>query len=72
MGRHERAARLWGAAEASREVTGAVRPAVAERLIGDPVAGARQAIGDKAVKVALAQGRAMDLEAAIALAHQDG
>lgn len=48
-----------------------MRPPVAERLIGDPVAAARQAIGDAAVEGALAEGRAMNLEAAIAFAHRD-
>lgn len=71
MGRHERVARLWGAAETAREVTGAVRPPVADRLIGDPLTAARQALGDEAVDRALAEGSAMDLDAAIAYAHAD-
>jgi len=71
MGRHERVARLWGAAESAREVSGAVRPPVAARLIGDPVAVARQTLGDAVVGRALAEGRAMDLDAAIAFAHED-
>jgi hypothetical protein len=71
MGRHERVARLWGAAESAREVIGAVRPPVAARLIGDPVAVARQTLGDAVVDRALAEGRAMDLDAAIAYAHED-
>jgi len=70
-GEHARVARLWGAAEAAREVTGAIRPPVAGRLIGDPVAAARAAIGDDAVERALGEGRAMDLDAAIAYAHAD-
>jgi predicted ATPase/class 3 adenylate cyclase len=71
IGRHERVARLWGAAESAREVTGAVRPPVAERLIGDPLAVARQSLGDEPVDRALAEGRAMDLDAAIEYAHQE-
>lgn len=70
LGRHQRAVRLWGAAEAAREVTGAVAPPVAGRIIGDPVAAARQAIGDEVVDRALAEGRAMDRDAAIAYAHE--
>jgi predicted ATPase/class 3 adenylate cyclase len=71
MAQHERAVRLWGAAESTRQVTGAVRPPVAGRLLGDPVAAARQAIGDEAVAQALADGGAMNLDEAIAYAHQD-
>lgn len=71
-GRYVRAARLWGAAESAREITGAVRPAVAARLIGDPVTAARHAIGDKAVELALADGGRMDFTGAIAYALGDG
>ncbi|HYN69478.1 MAG TPA: adenylate/guanylate cyclase domain-containing protein [Candidatus Eisenbacteria bacterium] len=71
-GRHERAARLWGAAEAARMIYGAsLDPPAAARLLGDPVAASRPAIGDDAVDQALAQGRAMDLDAAIAYAHAE-
>ena len=71
MGRHERATRLYGAGASAREVTGAVTTPVGDRLLGDPVGMARQAIGDEAVDRALAEGRAMDREAAIAYAHED-
>jgi predicted ATPase/class 3 adenylate cyclase len=71
MGRHDRGARLWGAAEAAREINGALSPPVARVLIGDPLTAARQAIGDTAVNQAMAEGRAMDLDAAIAYAHED-
>jgi tetratricopeptide (TPR) repeat protein len=71
-GRHQRAAQLWGAAESAREITGAVRPAVAARLIGEPVSTARGAIGDDAVDLALAEGGNMDFTTAIAYAHGDG
>jgi predicted ATPase len=71
MGRHERATRLHGAGESAREISGAVSTPVGVRLIGDPVGMARQAIGDEAVDRALAEGRAMDRDAAIAYAHAD-
>jgi len=71
LGRHERAARLHGAGEAGREVTGAVTTPVGVRLMGDPVGVARQAIGAEAVDRALADGRAMDRDATIAYAHED-
>jgi predicted ATPase/class 3 adenylate cyclase len=71
MGRHERATRLHGAGESAREVTGAVTTPVGDRLMGDPVGAARQAIGDEAVERALAEGRAMARDAAIAYAHED-
>ena len=71
MGRHERATRLHGAGELAREITGAVATPVGVRLMGDPVGMARQVIGDEAVDRALAEGRAMDRDAAIAYAHED-
>ena len=70
LGHHERATRLHGAGEAAREVTGAVTTPVGARLMGDPVGMARQAIGDQAVDLALADGRAMDRDAVIAYAHE--
>jgi predicted ATPase/class 3 adenylate cyclase len=70
-GRHERAARLWGAAEAARMIHGAFDAPGAARVIGDPVGASRQAIGDEAVDQALAQGRAMGFDAAIAYAHTE-
>jgi hypothetical protein len=71
MGRHERVARLWGAAENARSAAGVVNPPAGQRLIGDPVAAARQAIGDDAVERGLAEGRAMDVETMIEFAHAD-
>lgn len=71
MGRHERVAQLWGAAEAIREAAGEIRPPAAALLVVDPLGSARQAIGDQAVERALAAGRAMDPEAAVAYAHAD-
>jgi predicted ATPase/class 3 adenylate cyclase len=70
LGHHERATRLHGAGEAAREVTGAVTTPVGDRLMGDPVGMARQAIGDEAVDQALAEGRAMDPDTTIAYAHE--
>jgi len=71
MGRQERVARLWGAAEAVREAAGEIRPPAADLLIVDPLGAARQAIGDEAVDRALDEGRAMDPEAVVAYAHAD-
>jgi predicted ATPase/class 3 adenylate cyclase len=71
MGRHERVATIWGAAAAAREASGALKPPGAARLIGDPVAAARGAIGDEAVERGLAAGRVMDANAVIAYAHAD-
>jgi predicted ATPase/class 3 adenylate cyclase len=71
LGRHERATRLYGAGDSAREVTGTVTTPVVARLMGDPVGVARKAIGEEAVDQALAEGRAMDRDAAIAYAHED-
>jgi hypothetical protein len=38
--------------------------------MGDPVGMARQAIGDEAVDRAMAEGRAMDVDATIEYAHE--
>jgi predicted ATPase/class 3 adenylate cyclase len=71
MGRHERVARLWGAAEAVREAAGEIRPPAAALLVVDPLGTARQAIGEEEAERGLAEGRAMDPEAVIAYAHAD-
>jgi tetratricopeptide (TPR) repeat protein len=71
LGHHERATRLHGAGQAAREASGALTTPVAMRLMGDPVGMARQAIGDQAVDRALAEGGAMDRDAAIAYVHAD-
>jgi predicted ATPase/class 3 adenylate cyclase len=71
MGRQERVVRLWGAAQAAHEAIGAVRPPAAARLIGDPVAVARPAIGDDAVERGLGEGRAMNYDAMLAYARGD-
>ena len=71
MGRHERVARLWGAAEAVREAAGEIRPPAASLLIGDPLGAARQAIGEEAAGRAVAEGRTMDPDAVATYAHAD-
>jgi predicted ATPase/class 3 adenylate cyclase len=72
LGRHERAARLWAAADSAREITGHLTPPAAQGMIGDPVAAAREAMGQEMVERALAAGRAMDHDAALAFAHETG
>ena len=69
MGNHERVARLWGGAQAVREASGAISPPAAARLIGDPVAAARGAIGDEAVDAGLAEGATFDYDTLVAFAH---
>lgn len=68
-GDHEKAARLWGAAEAAREKGMGVAPTALMRL-GDPVAAAEEALGRQAVKELLAEGAAMDLDKAVAYARE--
>jgi hypothetical protein len=54
-GRHERALALWGAAEAIRLRIGGLGPLESIRVT-DPMAVARQAIGDQAAQAALRRG----------------
>jgi predicted ATPase len=61
-GQHKQAMTLWGAAAALQEKAGATPPFLG---IGDPVAAARAAIGDKATDRALEEGRAMSVDAAV-------
>jgi len=64
-GQLERAARLWGAAEAQREAIGA-RPAPAARLTYErALATARAQLGEAAFSAAWAAGQAMPLEQAM-------
>jgi predicted ATPase/DNA-binding winged helix-turn-helix (wHTH) protein/Tfp pilus assembly protein PilF len=64
----ERAAQLLGATEYLYETTG-TRPNLAERAVRDrAVANARAALGEESFSAALAEGRAMSLEQAIAYA----
>jgi tetratricopeptide (TPR) repeat protein len=68
-GLHERAARLWGAGEALRDSVGGAPAAVMK--LEDPIAAAREAVGDEAVDRAVAEGQAMDLEKAVAYAREE-
>jgi hypothetical protein len=70
-GRHERAARLVGAAERiRRDAGGGPLPELLRRL-GDPEGDARRALGDEAFERARAEGYAMDLEEAVSHAIGD-
>ena len=69
-----------GAARAGRPALGrcglgpgdhrALSPPAAKGMIGDPITAAREAIGDESVERALAEGRTMDHNAALAYAHE--
>ena len=59
------AARLIGATDIDREVTGYVRMPADERLLARACAGAREAMGEDAWAAARAAGRSLDLEGAI-------
>jgi predicted ATPase/DNA-binding SARP family transcriptional activator/DNA-binding CsgD family transcriptional regulator len=62
MGKAARAARLWGAAEAAREVTGILATTPDELALHEPhMASARSRLGASAWEEALAEGRAMSL-----------
>jgi predicted ATPase/DNA-binding SARP family transcriptional activator/DNA-binding CsgD family transcriptional regulator len=64
LGEATRAAHLWGAAEAAREVTG-IALSSGERALHEPhLATARSQLGEPAWEEALAEGRAMSLEEA--------
>jgi hypothetical protein len=65
---HERAARLFGAAEVLLEALHASLPHVERDDYGRAVAGVRAALGDAAFDTAHGEGRAMSVEEAIALA----
>jgi tetratricopeptide (TPR) repeat protein len=70
--RHERAARLLGAAaRIRRDAGGGPLPELMRRL-GDPEADARRALGDEAFERAKADGEAMTLEQAVSYALADG
>lgn len=64
LGEATRAAYLWGAAEAAREVTGIALPPGEQKLHGPHLASARSRPGDAAWEEALDHGRAMSLEEA--------
>ena len=62
--RHERAVRLFGAASGILEEFDAAPPALA-LMMGDPLEAARRALPEEIVARALAEGRAMDADAAL-------
>jgi predicted ATPase/class 3 adenylate cyclase len=68
LGRHERAMRMLGAAEAIQESIGASHPHDAA-MLGDPIGAARTTIGGETADRALAEGRAMTREEAVAYAR---
>jgi predicted ATPase/class 3 adenylate cyclase len=73
LGRHERAMRLFGAADAINEsIGGGWLPGESTSLIGDPVGAARLAIGDEITDRAMAEGRAMSRNEAMAYARAPG
>jgi len=61
-GEATRAARLWGVAEAAREVTGIALPPGEQELHEPHLASASSQLGEDAWEAALAEGRAMSLE----------
>lgn len=67
-GRWDRAARLLGAAEATMESVNASHAQVERELNEHTLAGVRARIGDDELRRALADGRALDPDAALALA----
>ena len=69
-GSPERAARLIGAAARMRQVVGGDAPLIGRW--GDPEADARRLLGADAYDRARAQGYAMDTEATVEYANQDG
>jgi predicted ATPase/class 3 adenylate cyclase len=71
-GLHVRAARLTGASARIRdEIGGGIPPELTGRW-GDPEEDARRALGEIAYNRARAEGYAMDTDAAVAYAHDDG
>ena len=69
-GRPERAARLIGASAQMRNEAGGTAPLIGRW--GDPEADARRVLGTEAFDSARAQGYAMETEATVAYANQDG
>ncbi|HYZ10787.1 MAG TPA: tetratricopeptide repeat protein, partial [Actinomycetota bacterium] len=68
-GDHRRAMRLYGAGMAIAESIGDTDVIVAPYEFADPLGDARKAIGDEATDRALAEGRAMSVEEALAYAR---
>jgi predicted ATPase/DNA-binding SARP family transcriptional activator len=69
--RAERAARLWGAAEAFCEALGVPQPVIDRREYERAISEGRAALGDAAFAAAWAEGRRMTLEDACAYALQE-
>jgi predicted ATPase/class 3 adenylate cyclase len=70
-GQADRAARLFGAAEALRDTLGAPLSPRGRERVEEHSAGVRASLGEEAFVAAWAAGRAMSLEAAIAVALSD-
>ena len=71
-GAHARAARLWGAAEAVRESTGASVSPVEQQLLEGRQAAVREALGKTTLQADWAAGRRLGLEGATAEALASG
>ncbi len=67
-GRPDRAARLWGASQASLESMSAALDTVLHEERAAAIASAREALGDDAFERLFAEGQAMSLDEAIAYA----
>jgi hypothetical protein len=72
QGQGERAAQLFGAAEALREAIGAPLPSIDRADYDRSVAAARVVLGEEAFLAAWAAGRAMTMEQAVAYALEEG
>ena len=70
LGRHKEAARLLGAAELQREVTGYVRSAPGRDELGPVLDGARTALGVELFEQTMSEGRALPLEEAVAYSRR--
>jgi DNA-binding CsgD family transcriptional regulator len=68
QGQPLRAARLWGAAEASREALGVVLSPFQRHIYGPHIATARTQLSEEAWEAALVEGRGMSLEEAVGYA----
>jgi tetratricopeptide (TPR) repeat protein len=67
-GEFERAARLWGAAEALREESGAERAVDEKEFLDQTMTAARAAVGDSAFTAAWSEGRILSCEQAVEFA----
>jgi tetratricopeptide (TPR) repeat protein len=70
-GQGVRAARLWGAAAAVREILGAPQPLIERADTEEAVAPARTALGEEPWAAAFAAGRTLTLEEAVAEALEE-